>query len=723
MRVIQPQLLYAQSAYITKKPGDKMWATVKGALPKDALAKHIEGTRRFGVPFLQGDRCMAAMIDLDDHDGSLGWETMKAVADQFLDALFQKGLLAQPFRSGGGAGINLWLVWAEPQQAAGVRRLLAEIASTLGYRNGAGGVAKKQVEIFPKQDRVEEGEIGNCAALPRSPLDYDTLADVDDEGEWLGSTGVEPIEVDDDEATGSASRQLTPAQIDDLLSHIPNQDLEYDLWIKVLSAIKQAGGTEDQALAWSRTSPKHDDKEFRKKFKSFKRSEGNVVGANSLIYHAKQGGWQELTADIEAFPLQPMQANEDGEVMDIGFRKNPAKGRWYGYYESTLEQIKRCIDLNPHFPWRVAFDEFSQDILFRELGSPQDRFRRLMDADITRMRVWFEENQWMPVSKDMMRDAVHYVAHEHGLNIATAWANSLQWDGVDRYEDALLAMGMEVNDYSRAVMAYWWTSHGARAVEPGYQCDSIIVLISPTQGEGKSSLIRALAPKFGDMETYRDINIEQLLKDDTSARALRGCLVANMDEMRNFSKREAAEAKAALSRTRESYTPKYLETRSEFGRQCVIYATNNHTEFLDDDTGNRRYYTLTVQRINIEWFKTHRDQLWAQGISQFKATGQAWQEAARVAPKHVKKHEVHDVWEDRIADYLETQMAKHIGIEEVLTNAIQMPVSKQARSDELRVAKVLRQLGWERKVVREGNKLAKRWCNPDITVDFPTDEW
>lgn len=718
MRVIQPQLLYAQSAYITKKPGDKMWATVKGALPKDALAKHIEGTRRFGVPFLQGDRCMAAMIDLDDHDGSLGWETMKAVADQFLDALFQKGLLAQPFRSGGGAGINLWLVWAEPQQAAGVRRMLAEIASTLGYRNGAGGVAKKQVEIFPKQDRVEEGEIGNCAALPRSPLDYDTLADVDDEGEWLGSTGVEPIEVDDDEAMGSASRQLTPAQIDDLLSHIPNQDLEYDLWIKVLSAIKQAGGTEDQALAWSRTSPKHDDKEFRKKFKSFKRSEGNVVGANSLIYHAKQGGWQELTADIEAFPVGTVEVGVDGEPL-ARYKRNMTKGERYGLIKSTVEQIKDCVANDPHFPWRVFYDEFSQNEMVVLDGQMID----FNDTLFTEMRVWFGRAGWEPVDDKNIRLVVQNVAWENRTNLATAWANNLKWDGVNRYEDALQAMGMEVTEYSRAVMAYWWTAHGARAIEPGYQCDSIIVLISPTQGEGKSSLIRALAPMIGPLATYKDITIEQLLRDDTSGRAMRGCLVANMDEMRNFSKREAAEAKAALSKCTEDFVDKWKTRATRFGRQCVIYATNNHTEFLDDDTGNRRYYTLKVQGIDLAWFKANRDQLWAQGVAEFKATGLAWQEAARVAPKHVSVHEVHDVWEDRIADYLETQMTKHVSVGEVLTNAIQMPVSQQTRAAELRVGKVLRHLGWEKRGTWINGKNVKRWHNPDISVEFPTDEW
>jgi predicted P-loop ATPase len=325
------------------------------------------------------------------------------------------------------------------------------------------------------------------------------------------------------------------------------------------------------------------------------------------------------------------------------------------------------------------------------------------------MGVWFDIKRWEPIHTTLIREAVNATAQANAINVAKTWAESLVWDGMDRYADALKHMCVEANDYTMAVMHYWWSAHGARILCPGYKCDSIIVLVGE-QSTGKTMLIDTLAPKIGELRTYRDCNIEQLLHDDKSARIVRGALVLNLDELRYFSRREQAEIKATLSRTHESFVPKYIEFRNEFGRMCIIYATTNNYEFLDDETGNRRYHALVVRgEINLEWFRTHGEQLWAQGVHEFKTSGLSWQNAARFAPNQLIEHEMSDVWEDVIIDYLETIVTENVTTSEILELACKMPINQQDRKSQMRVAKILISIGWEKKIIWRNNSTTRVW--------------
>jgi predicted P-loop ATPase len=276
---------------------------------------------------------------------------------------------------------------------------------------------------------------------------------------------------------------------------------------------------------------------------------------------------------------------------------------------------------------------------------------------------------------------------------------------VDRFDDLLRAYGVPVEPYYRAVIDYAWTSQGARALHPGYQADAMIVLFSDKQGTGKTQSILAIAPKIGGLDTYMNIHIDELLTAERAARVLKGCLIANLDELRDIgSKREAAEVKAAISRTKEAFVPKYKETRDEFGRQCVIYATTNKKKFLDDSTGNRRYHILPVGDIDLDWIAANAEQLWAQGVATFKAQGQLWKRALELAVDHITEYEIDDLWEGAIAAWLEATPLEGFTTSDVLTHAINVPIERQGRRESTRVGTILKQLGYEARQFRVDGK-------------------
>ena len=161
-----------------KKSGGVFWT--KEALTDENLKLHLSGVAARGVcPIKEGeDTTQLTLLDLDSHKGETSWNDMAYAALSIIDALETNALYANPWRSSGGNGMHLIILWDEPQDAYSVRKLLNEILKSVGYKNGTKGVAAKQVEIFPKQDSVSIGGSGNQFILPLAccPHDFHPLS-------------------------------------------------------------------------------------------------------------------------------------------------------------------------------------------------------------------------------------------------------------------------------------------------------------------------------------------------------------------------------------------------------------------------------------------------------------------------------------------------------------------------------------------------------------------
>lgn len=132
------------------------------------LAEHVAGRKAYGAcPIAPGESTTrVALLDFDSHKGETPWEEMLETARNVAFALEQDGHTPILFRSSGGNGIHLYLLWGEPQDAYSVRTMLADTLAALGFKSGTGGVAKGQIEIFPKQSEVPVGGFGSMFVLP-----------------------------------------------------------------------------------------------------------------------------------------------------------------------------------------------------------------------------------------------------------------------------------------------------------------------------------------------------------------------------------------------------------------------------------------------------------------------------------------------------------------------------------------------------------------------------
>ena len=330
-----------------KRPeGGSRWTT--DPLTPERIARHLNGGPARGVCLIKPGESvtLAALLDFDSHHGEVSWPEMSEVVGRVADALVL-GWGAEPllFRSSGGRGVHLYLLWDVPQDARSVRQWLAGVLRSVGLRSGTKGVGAGEVEVFPKQNSVEVGGFGNQAILPLAGesvlverCDLSGLlierGAVLEAGDWRMSPAVPVVEASARAAT-AAKEVGEGAAWRAALDALPNgaagplgeatESLGYDDWRNVVFAIHhETGGSEDGlALAqeWSSRSDKHDEAFLAERVWPYVRSEGGrggpvVTGGTVMSLAARLAGWT-LPLDDSAFAVVP-EARTGGAGVDVG---------------------------------------------------------------------------------------------------------------------------------------------------------------------------------------------------------------------------------------------------------------------------------------------------------------------------------------------------------------------------------------------------------------------
>lgn len=290
--------------------GGSRWTTE--SLTPQRLAKHLNGGPARGCcPIKPGESVtMVGLFDLDSHKGETTWAEMSAVADRLAGVLEVLGCPVVPFRSSGGKGIHLLLLWDTPQDAYSVRTFMAEALTSIGFANGCGGVKNHEIEVFPKQNSVPVGHNGNQFILPLAgasvPLDA-AFTPLDRESAIVWSS-CDPVPVVAQPVREVSPPTDTPIELERLhsaLAAIPNEPdnhLSYDAWRDIIFAIhfETAGSVDGYNLAteFSERSGLHDPEFFAERVWPYiQASRSNPITGATIFYQAREHGWNDVSVD------------------------------------------------------------------------------------------------------------------------------------------------------------------------------------------------------------------------------------------------------------------------------------------------------------------------------------------------------------------------------------------------------------------------------------------
>jgi predicted P-loop ATPase len=84
-----------------------------------------------------------------------------------------------------------------------------------------------------------------------------------------------------------------------------------------------------------------------------------------------------------------------------------------------------------------------------------------------------------------------------------------------------------------------------------------------------------------------------------------------------------------------------------------------------------------------------------------------WDVPEDAAKAHQEARRASDEWETRIGEWLVGKFEARAT--DVLCDCLGVPIDRQGKSEQMRVAKALTVLGWRRQVVRRGSTVLRLW--------------
>ncbi|HGJ5866209.1 VapE domain-containing protein, partial [Arsenophonus nasoniae] len=361
-----------------------------------------------------------------------------------------------------------------------------------------------------------------------------------------------------------------------------------------------------------------------------------------------------------------------------------------GKYQNTFRniyQITACTDITG---FKFGYDSFRAEGMIFINGA----WVELDDEILSTFRLRLEELQVERTPKDDTRSAVNLVTKENSFDSGIDWITSLVWDGKPRvknfFSQYFNARGNA--EYIEAVSLYTWTALSGRMVQAGIKAD-MVPLLYGEQGVGKSTGIEKMCP-FPDAFTKVDLT----KNDEDLARKIRGCVIAEWEELRGLSGRDSESTKAFISATTDKWIPKYKEFAITNPRRLIFIGTTNKQEILTDCTGNRRYLPLNSGQVNCSAIERDRDQLWAEALVLFKANGIMWQRAEQLAKNEHEQYRVKDSWEDDLYEYLEigTKREMQFVSTEALFSRLGLMVGHTNRNHAERLKAVMSAFGYDK---------------------------
>ena len=156
----------------------------------------------------------------------------------------------------------------------------------------------------------------------------------------------------------------------------------------------------------------------------------------------------------------------------------------------------------------------------------------------------------------------------------------------------------------------------------------MLTLLGP-QGTGKTSFFRMLVPADKSSTWFGEGKALDVANKDSQLE-LTSWWIMEIGEVDGVTKKEQPQLKALLTAAEDSIREPYERKPTPKVRHCSVCASVNNPEFLRDETGNRRWWTLQVDKIDLGKMPDAQ-QLWAQLEDIWQAADQKSQTCFRLS--------------------------------------------------------------------------------------------
>ena len=393
----------------------------------------------------------------------------------------------------------------------------------------------------------------------------------------------------------------------------------------------------------------------------------------------------------------------EGYDVDVGWESQldrNDKGAIKATFMNVIHAVRHSPELNGAFSKSALDDKIT--VIKKLPGETVYHKRLLSDADLYTVMA-FLGTRGIQASKDAVFGAITETVKKYTLNPIQSYLDKCRvgYDGEMRLNTLLHDLfGSEDTSYNSAVGRKFMIGAVARALDPGCKMDNMLIL-EGKGGIGKSTGVAALLPDIGWLvDSLPDVSGTE------AAIQIRGKWIVELAELAGNSRKERNDFKRFVTATFDTYRAPYERTTQDIKRMCVIIGTTNESNYLDDPTGNRRFWPVSVTDVDVKRISELRDQLWGEAVHLY-LEGEDWSLTKDEAVLAIQEQDArfnYDPWREHVLMLID-------GKNEVTTSQLLIGLGIEVKDHDnrrkARLKSILTKEGWIAKKLRSSENRDK----------------
>ena len=217
------------------------------------------------------------------------------------------------------------------------------------------------------------------------------------------------------------------------------------------------------------------------------------------------------------------------------------------------------------------------------------------------------------ISKQQTIDLISLEADRNSYHPIRDYLRRTTWDGIDRFPELFKVLGVQ-DELEQTLVRKWFFQSAAlpfNTLERPIQPEGVLIL-QGSEGIGKTRFFRRMSV---ESLWFTSLDKPMTTKNkDTLIEALSSWITEIGEIDQTFTERRS-DLKSFMTAEKDTIRKPYAREPTTRARTTSICGTTNKSEFLNDETGYRRWWVIHISgKIDLDDFATEKtlSQFWAQ---------------------------------------------------------------------------------------------------------------
>ncbi len=361
-----------------------------------------------------------------------------------------------------------------------------------------------------------------------------------------------------------------------------------------------------------------------------------------------------------------------------------------------LDTFRNLEWLLNHFNTEIKYNLMSRR---REIYIPNQEifFDDMENAALNRVNYLATINGMPTKQLDKHLDALAFEKPYHPI---VDCIKEFPWDGIKRLDDFIKTIETADDSYSHPLIRTWMIATIAAAHSKDGFINQGVLVLQGDQNLGKTRWVKSLDPI--NCNAVKEGAILDPANKDSVILLARHWIVELGELDATFRKADIARLKSFITMQADDVRFAYAAKETRLARRTTYIATVNDDNFLSDDTGNRRWWTISVKKINND-HDFNMIQVWAEAFLIWKKGELAYLSTelqAKVNQVNLEHEKIDPLKEKLLSRYdWESTPSKWMSATEVLE---ELGFTKPNRADATRMGKLLKMMCNGKERVKDG---------------------